>query len=110
MVIYRMFKVQDYMAVSLLDTAKTAGYPVYQLNTHHRAVNDLFHVIHEICDEDFGTINSPASQQSDNHPDALLVKLVLIKEFLEMQLSPEERILPVFLHVLGTHYRLEGIF
>lgn len=96
---YRKHKFREFVATSSLTTIKTAGYPVYFLDTQHRAIDGQFDPIYQCFYCDFESIKSPASQHPDNHPDAQRVEASFVADFAGLETSPADRIVPMFIHV-----------
>lgn len=78
---------------------KRGGYPVFQPNTQHRAIDGQFDPVYEIFYSDLKSIRSPASQRPDNHPDAQRVEAAFVADFAGLEPSPAGRIVPMFVHV-----------
>lgn len=99
---YQKHIFQLFLTTSTLDMIKTAGYPVFLLNTQHRAIDGQFDAVYENFYSGFKSIMSPTSQCPDNHPDAQRVEAAFVADFAELQPSPAGRILPMFIHVPGS--------
>lgn len=99
---------QNYLDISTLDMIKNGGYPVFRLDTQHRAIDGQFDPVYDSFYRDFKCIQSSASQSPDNHPDAKRVEAAFVAEFAGLQKSPKGRIVPMFIHVPRAtckHYR-----
>lgn len=87
------------MITSSLQTIKTAGYPVFLLDTQHRAVDGQFDVLYQNFYPDFKSIKSHPSRHPENHPDAQRVEASFVANFPGLEASPADRILLIFVHV-----------
>lgn len=92
----------QYLDTSILDMVKRGGYPVFQLNTQHRAIDGQFDPVYENFYRSFQPIESPHSQHPNNHPDAQRVEAAFVLDFAGLQASPAGRIVPMFIHVPGS--------
>ncbi|KAK7706582.1 hypothetical protein SLS64_007413 [Diaporthe eres] len=98
----------QFLATSTLDMIKRGGYPVFQLNTQHRAIHGQFHPVYENFYSDFKPILSPASQHPDNHPHAQRVEASFVADFVGLEPSPAGLILPMFIHVPDSVCEFSG--
>ncbi|KAG6357175.1 hypothetical protein INS49_015053 [Diaporthe citri] len=96
---YKKHIFREFLATSTLDMIKTAGYPTFLLNTQHRAIDGQFEPVYEIFYSDFKSIESAPSQHPDDHPDAQRIEEAFVADFAGLELSPADRILPMFIHV-----------
>lgn len=105
---YRKHIFRAFLATSTLDMIKTAGYPVFQLNTQHRAIDGQFDVVYKCFYSAFRSIESPATQHPDNHSDAQRGEAAFVADFSVLEASPADRILPMFIHVPGSDSEIIG--
>lgn len=92
----------QYLATSTLDMIKRGGYPVFQLNTQHRAIDGQFDPVYKAFYSNLESIESPHSQHPDKHPDAQRVEAAFVADFSRLQPSLAGRIVPMFIDVPGS--------
>lgn len=96
---YAKHKFQEYVYTSTLDMIKTAGYPIFQLNTQHRAIDGQYDPVYSTFYKDIKLILSPDSQHPSNHPDAQRVEAAFVADCVGLQASHADRIIPMFINV-----------
>lgn len=96
---YKKHMFREFLATSTLDMIKSGGYPVFHLNTQHRAIDGQFNPVYENFYRHFKSIESPKTQHPDNHPDAQRVEASFVADFAGLEPSPAGLILPMFIHV-----------
>ena len=96
---YARHKFQEYLYTSTFDTIKTAGHPVFQLNTQHRAIDGQFDPVYKIFYKDVKPILSSESRHPSNHPGAQRVEAAFVADCAGLQASLADHIIPMFINV-----------
>lgn len=104
---YEAHKFQEYLSTSTLHTVKTAGYPIFQLTTQHRAIDGQFDLVYKTFYPNAKPL-SPENLHPRNHPDARRVEEAFVKDCAGLLASPADLIIPMFINVPYSHTSQSG--